>query len=87
MVFKHNNDDMRESIAHKLLKILTCECAEFYCSDFQINDEPFYSLKEVLDKCYLFFSGYAHQKNENLKFRKNHKIVDCWGLFNGDSVF
>lgn len=83
MTFKPNNDDIRESLAYKLKKILEFEGAKVLCSDYFVKDKSFVNEKTLIKKCKIIFIGSPHKSYKKLKFNKNHKIIDCWGFFNG----
>jgi len=80
MAFKPNNDDKRESLAYKLLRILKYEGAKIFCTDPYILDERFYKLEEVLENCKILFIGCAHDEYKNLNLDDSYKTIDCWGM-------
>tara|TARA_Y100000768_G_C23981499_1_gene686079 strand:+ start:879 stop:2069 length:1191 start_codon:yes stop_codon:yes gene_type:complete len=80
MAFKPNNDDIRDSLAYKLKKILINEGAKVLCSDYFISDKSFVDTKNLLTKCEIIFIGCPHQKYKKIKFHKRHHVVDCWGF-------
>jgi UDP-N-acetyl-D-mannosaminuronic acid dehydrogenase len=80
MAFKANNDDNRESLAYKLKKLLQYEGANVVCTDPYINEPNFTSVENVLNSCELIFIGCPHNEYKDIKF-KNHKVIDCWGLY------
>lgn len=80
MAFKADNDDMRESLAYKLEKVLRYEGAEVLCTDPYIKDNNFVPLETVLDTCKLIFIGCPHSEYRNIKFN-DHQVIDCWGLY------
>lgn len=80
MAFKANNDDMRESLAYKLQKLLQYEGASVICADPYIKDPAFKTLEVVLDSCKIIFIGCPHSAYRNLKFT-GQKVIDCWGLY------
>ena len=79
MSFKPNNDDLRESLAYKLRKILAYENAIVMCTDPYIDDPSFFKLNDVLTQCDLIFIGCPHDEYKNLDLSEI-EIVDCWEL-------
>jgi len=77
MAFKPNNDDLRESLAYKLRKILTYENAIVMCTDPYIDDSSFFLLDEVLTQCNLIFIGCPHDEYKKLDLT-GIEVVDCW---------
>ena len=57
MTFKPNNDDIRESLAYKLKKILEFEGAKVLCSDYFVKDKSFVNEKTLIKKCKIIFIG------------------------------
>lgn len=80
MAFKANNDDMRESLAYKLRKLLQYEGANVICSDPYIEDPAFTKIETVLSLCEMIFIGCPHSEYRDLKFT-GQKVIDCWGLY------
>ena len=77
MSFKPNNDDLRESLAYRLRKILTYENAIVMCTDPYINDPSFFKLNEVLAQCNIIFIGSPHAEYLNIDLSKV-EVVNCW---------
>jgi UDP-N-acetyl-D-mannosaminuronic acid dehydrogenase len=80
MAFKADNDDIRESLAYKLRKLLLYEGAEVLCSDPYINNKEFLSCETVMNSCEVIFIGCPHSIYRDLKFN-DHIVIDCWGLY------
>lgn len=80
MAFKPNNDDIRDSLAYKLKKILINEGSKVLCSDYLIKDETFVDTETLLKKCKIIFIGCPHNKYKKIQFKKYQKIIDCWGF-------
>ena len=80
MAFKANNDDIRDSLAFKLKKKLEYEGCKVYCSDIYLKDRNFVSTKKILNTCKIIFIGCPHDQYKKIKFKKNIKVVDCWGF-------
>jgi len=79
MAFKPDNDDIRESLAFKLRRLLRWEAAEVYCSDPHIVDSEFVDVHLLLKVCSVIFIGCPHTEYKNLKFMREHVVIDCWG--------
>ena len=77
MTFKANNDDIRESLAFKLRKVLEIRQAKVISSDPYLPDST--PLKEALDKADGIILGVPH--NEYLKLNISKPYVDCWGIW------
>lgn len=60
MAFKAESDDIRESLAYKLRKLLHREGAISYCSDPYVQADDFHSVETVLDNCEIIFIGAPH---------------------------
>jgi len=91
MTFKPDNDDIRESLAYKLKKILEFEGAKVYCSDIYLKNQNkinkfFVDEKKLLKKCKIIFIGSPHKLYKKLKFSKKHKVIDCWGFLKGKNA-
>jgi UDP-N-acetyl-D-mannosaminuronic acid dehydrogenase len=77
MTFKANNDDIRESLAFKLRKVLEIRQAKVISSDPYLPDST--PLQEALDKADGIILGVPH--NEYLKLSVSKPHVDCWGIW------
>lgn len=82
MAFKPNNDDIRDSLAFKLKKKLEYEGCEVYCSDVYMKDKYLISIDKMLQTCKIIFIGCPHDEYKEIKFKRNIKIIDCWGFVN-----
>jgi UDP-N-acetyl-D-mannosaminuronic acid dehydrogenase len=85
MAFKANNDDMRESLAYKLRKLLQYEGANVLCTDPYIKDPAFTTIDNVLSSCDLIFIGCPHSEYRDLNFA-GQKVIDCWGLYSENTT-
>jgi UDP-N-acetyl-D-mannosaminuronic acid dehydrogenase len=79
MAFKADNDDMRESLAYKLRKLLVYENATVLCTDPYIKDPAFLPLEKVVAASQLLFIGCPHSAYHSLDLR-GRAVVDCWGM-------
>jgi UDP-N-acetyl-D-mannosaminuronic acid dehydrogenase len=78
MAFKGDNDDIRESLAFKLRKLLAFEAKEVICTDEYANVPWFRPLEEVLDRADLLIIGAPHTRYKSLSLRQ--PFVDPWNL-------
>ena len=81
MAFKADNDDIRDSLSFRLRKKLLLETTKVYSHDPYIKPFNKYNVKDLIKKCDVIFIGCPHTKYKNIKFPKNKKIIDCWGIF------
>lgn len=79
MAFKADNDDMRESLAYKLRKLLVYENATVLCTDPYIKDPAFLPLEKVIAGSELLFIGCPHSTYHSLDLQ-GRAVVDCWGM-------
>lgn len=85
MAYKPDNDDSRDSLAYKLLKLLTYEHATVMCTDPFIRDPRFFTLEEVLQECEILFIGCPHSEYHSLDFG-GKRVIDCWGMTRKERV-
>ena len=80
LAFKAETDDIRDSLAIKLLKLLkskkikTLQTDEFYKSKYNISKE------ELIKKSDIIILSAPHQAYKKLKIGKNKIVIDIWGL-------
>ena len=80
MAFKPNNDDLRESLAYKLKRVLRYEDSIVYCTDPYVKDDRFVDLEEVLSQCEILFIGCPHDVYRSIRIRPDQELYDCWGM-------
>lgn len=85
MAFKPDNDDVRESLAFKLRRLLLWEGAEVLCTDVYIKRADFVQVDRLLEHSELLFVGCPHREYRCLSFSEHHAIFDCWGAFDDTS--
>jgi UDP-N-acetyl-D-mannosaminuronic acid dehydrogenase len=78
MAFKGDSDDIRESLAFKLKKLLTMECLEVLCTDELAQLPWFKSLDDVLEQSDVLVIGAPHTRYRSLVLDK--PFVDPWNL-------
>ena len=80
LAFKAETDDIRDSLATKLIKLLkskkikTLQSDEFYKNKNNINK------KELIRKSDIIILSAPHKAYKKLKIKKNKIIIDIWGL-------
>ena len=79
MAFKPNNDDRRDSLAFKLKKKLIYEGCKVFCTDVYMKDKFLVTTQKILNTCNVIFIGCPHDEYKNIKFKKNTRVIDCWG--------
>ena len=78
MAFKGGSDDIRESLAFKLRKLLQVKAREVLCSDPFVKDSRLVPQETVLQKADLLIIGAPHKAYKNLE--TDRPIVDIWGI-------
>lgn len=79
MAFKGDNDDIRESLAFKMKKLLAVECKEVLCSDPYVKTPGLSSLEDVLERADLLVIGAPHTVYKHL--RPPQPTLDPWNHF------
>lgn len=77
MMFKANNDDIRESLSFKIKKLLEFQEANVIVSDPYLPDSM--PLDQVLEQADGIILGTPHR--EYLDLRPKCPFVDCWGVW------
>ncbi len=78
--FKAENDDVRDSLAIKLLKILKNKKIKTLQTDEYYKDKNNINKKDLIRKSDIIIIATPHKAYRNLKFPKKKIIVDIWGL-------
>jgi UDP-N-acetyl-D-mannosaminuronic acid dehydrogenase len=78
MAFKGGSDDIRESLAFKLRKLLQVKAREVLCSDPYVKDSRLVGQDVVLKNADLLIIGAPHKAYKDLKAEQ--PIVDIWGI-------
>ena len=78
MAFKGGSDDIRESLAFKLRKLLQVKAREVLCADPFVKDSRMVPQETVLEKADLLIIGAPHKVYRDLKV--DQPIVDIWGI-------
>lgn len=80
MAFKADNDDKRDSLSYKLMKLLKFEAGEVFCTDPYINDDGFVPLKQACQGDIIIL-GTPHKEYKYLRFKPTQKVVDIWNYW------
>lgn len=86
MAFKANIDDIRDSLAYKLRKILQFHGAEVVCSDAFVDDPSFVTAEELVASCDVVIVGAPHDLYRELEIPSETDLVDVWGFFRAQPV-
>ncbi len=86
MAFKGNIDDIRDSLAYKLRKILTFYGAKVLCSDPFVKDLSFVSPEILLKRSRIVIVGAPHEAYRRLKIPSGKCLLDVWGFLRHSSV-
>jgi UDP-N-acetyl-D-mannosaminuronic acid dehydrogenase len=76
MAFKGDNDDIRESLAFKMKKLLSVECKKVICSDPYVKAPWLVSLEEALETADLIVIGAPHTVYKSLS--PHQPTLDPW---------
>lgn len=76
MAFKGDNDDIRESLAFKLRKLLRIESRQVLCTDPFVQGENILPLEEVLEKAQVLVIAAPHTVYKTL--RPTQAVLDPW---------
>jgi UDP-N-acetyl-D-mannosaminuronic acid dehydrogenase len=78
MAFKGGSDDIRESLAYKLRKVVMLRAKETLCSDPYVKDDRFVPLDDVLAKADLLIIAAPHPEYRDLA--TEIPVADMWGV-------
>ena len=80
MAFKAEIDDIRDSLAFKLGKVLLFHGANVKYSDEYAEDPYFVSKEEIVASCEIIIVGVPHHAYQKLAIPPHIKVVDLWGV-------
>ncbi len=86
MAFKANIDDVRDSLAYKLRKILQFHGVEVVCADAFVDDPSFVSAEDLVTTCDVVVVGAPHDLYQGLGIPAAVDLVDVWGFFRRQPV-
>jgi UDP-N-acetyl-D-mannosaminuronic acid dehydrogenase len=78
MAFKAGSDDVRESLAYKLKKILSLKAKGVVCTDPYVDDDRLLPLRDVLAAADIFVIAAPHAEYANLD--TDRPVIDIWGV-------
>jgi UDP-N-acetyl-D-mannosaminuronic acid dehydrogenase len=80
VTFKAESDDIRDSLAFKLIKILKFRGARVICSDEYFKHPDHVSKEALLSGSDAVIIGAPHRAYRRLTFPKAKKVIDIWGI-------
>lgn len=81
LTFKANNDDIRDSLAIKLINLLEKNRLKVLKSDQFFNFNGNIDKKNLIKNSDIIVIGAPHKSYFKIKFPKNKIIIDVWGIF------
>ena len=84
--FKAENDDIRDSLAIKLLNILKSKKIKTLHTDEYYKNKNNINKKDLIKKANIIIIATPHKAYKKLRFSKNKEIVDVWGLFKKNKI-
>lgn len=80
MSFKAETDDIRDSLALKLVKHLKLKKIKYLCSDPFYKDKNIISEKEIIKKSDIIIITVPHNKYKKIKIPKSKIVIDIWNI-------
>ena len=80
LTFKSETDDIRDSLAIKLLKILKSKKIKTFQSDEYYKNKKNIDKKSLIKKSDIIILAAPHKAYKKLKIKKNKIVIDIWGL-------
>jgi len=80
LTFKSETDDIRDSLAIKLLKLLKSKKIKTLQSDEFYKNKDNIGKKDLIRKSDIIILSTPHKAYKKLKIGKNKILVDAWGL-------
>jgi UDP-N-acetyl-D-mannosaminuronic acid dehydrogenase len=80
LTFKSETDDIRDSLAIKLLKLLKSKKIKTLQSDEYFKNEKNIKKEDLVRKSDIIILATPHKAYKKLKIDKNKILVDIWGL-------
>lgn len=78
MAFKADNDDIRDSLAYKLRKLLRLTAREVLCHDPYVRDPSFCTLDDLLTRSDAIVLATPHSQYKELVIPASKIVVDVW---------
>ncbi len=79
--FKPESDDIRDSLAYKVRKLMCIYAKEVFCTDPYVDDPRLVPLDTALANADVIILGTPHKVYKDLTFRKEVRVVDVWGFW------
>ena len=80
LAFKAETDDIRDSLAIKLLKLFKSKKIKTLQSDEFYKNKDNITKKELIRKSDIIILSAPHKAYKKLKIKKNKIVIDIWGL-------
>ena len=80
LTFKSDTDDIRDSLAIKLIKLLKLRKIKTLQSDEYYIDKNNVDKDTLIKKSDIIIISTPHKSYKNLKISKKKELVDIWGL-------
>ena len=79
LAFKPENDDIRDSLSIKLLKLLKKNKFKTLQSDEYVQDKRNVSKEYLIKKAHVIIIGAPHKRYRKISFPKKIKLINVWG--------
>ena len=79
LAFKPENDDIRDSLSIKLLKLLKKNKFKTLQSDEYFQDKRNVSKEYLLKKSHVIIIGAPHKSYNKISYPKKTKLINVWG--------
>lgn len=80
MAFKAETDDIRDSLAIKLIKYLKQKKIKYKYSDPYYKDQNILTENQLIKKSDIIIVTVPHKKYKKIKIPKNKKVIDIWNI-------
>ena len=81
LAFKSGNDDIRDSLSIKLLKLLKSKGIKTFQSDEYYKNKNNIDKKNLIKRSDIIIIATPHKQYKNLKIHKSKIVIDIWGTF------
>jgi UDP-N-acetyl-D-mannosaminuronic acid dehydrogenase len=83
MTFKAESDDIRDSLAFKLRKLLTLECRQVLCHDPYWSSPDVVPLDQLVTEADVYFVATPHAAYRELILPPERIVIDVWNVLGG----
>ena len=80
LAFKAEVDDLRDSLSVKLIKLIKRNNLKVVFSDEYINYPESITKEKLIKKADIIIIATPHKAYNKIRFPKNKKIIDTWGM-------